>query len=93
MSWTERITASMCASKQDGMTFVAASKLALYENPPRSQIDIEIAADVMRFHEDAWHDRRPALRGFSLEMLRQFDGTRPAGRPGQHRALDAAVAA
>lgn len=39
----------------------------------------ETVAEAMeRFCRDAWHGDRPALRGFSLEMLRGEDDSRPA---------------
>jgi hypothetical protein len=53
------------------LSFTAAWKLAIWENPPRSQVEKEIVGAVERFCDDAWHNRRPALRGFSLEMLRE----------------------
>lgn len=34
--------------------------------------------------EDAWYGRRPALRAFSLDMLRLPDGSREARRSGSH---------
>lgn len=93
MMWHEALIESMRDSKRAGYGFEAASKMALLRHPPRGSIEKEIVDDVMRFADDAWHNRRPALRGFSLEMLREGDGARSAAHPGQHRALDAAVAA
>lgn len=52
--------------------------LALRANPPRSTVEKEIVADVRRFADDAWHDRKPVLRGFSLDSLRESDRTQEA---------------
>lgn len=56
--------------------------LALRANPPRSNIEKEIVGDVCGFCEDAWENRRPALRSFSLEMLREGDLSRQARSSG-----------
>lgn len=66
--------------------------MALRENPPRSAVEREIVASVRGFCEDAWLGRRPALRSFSLQMLRESDRTSEARSSGSFR-VDTLVAA
>ena len=93
VTWEGALVGSLCESKAAGYSFVAAWKLALLQNPPRSAVEREIVGAVEEFAWDASHGQRPALRHFSLEMLREGDGARSAAHPGQSRAMDAAVAA
>ena len=71
--WEQALIASCCIHKQDGRSFEAGFALALRANPPRSNIEKEIVGSVKQYCDDAWHGRKPALRSFSLEMLREGD--------------------
>lgn len=80
--WEQALVASLLTHKQDGRSFEVGWLLALRANPPRSNIEKEIVGDVERFCFDAWFNRRPALRSFSLEMLRETDLSRQARSSG-----------
>jgi hypothetical protein len=76
--WEQAIVASLCESKAAGLSWVAAWKLARLQNPPRNAIEREIVGAVEEFCRAAWHGERPALRHFTLAMLRDSDGSRMA---------------
>lgn len=90
--WEGALVASLSMHKADGRSFEVAWSLALRANPPRSLVEREIVASVKVFADDAWHNRRPKLRGFSLEMLRGGDGAREARSSGAYR-VDTLIAA
>lgn len=92
VTWEQALVASLRESKDRGYSFAAGWAMAVRSHPPRSAVEKEIVGAVEMFCFDAWHELKPALRSFSLEMLREGDRSRPAGRPGQHRALDAMAA-
>ena len=74
---------------------MAAWKLAILANPPRSRVEQDIADDVMRFNEDAWHGRRPKLAHFNIGLFGMVvpDGSGPARVASAHGALEPARAA
>lgn len=67
------------------MSFENAWSLAIMGNRPRSNVEKEIVGSVKGYCDDAWHERRPALRSFSLQMLRANDGARQARSSGAWR--------
>ncbi len=69
------MVASLIQSKRAGYSFEAGWKIARQENPPRSRVEREIEQAVRGYMEDAWYGRKPRLRHFSLEMLRESDRT------------------
>lgn len=79
VAWERAIVASLMVSKRSGRySFATSWQIAVRENPPRSQLERDIMPAVRGFCEDAWLGRRPALRHFSLDMLRDDDGARAA---------------
>lgn len=92
VSWDSALIADCCKHKAEGRSFEVGFALALRANPPRSRVDRDIVADVRGFCDDAWHGRRPALRGFSLEMLLASDRATEARSAGSFR-VDTRLAA
>lgn len=88
-AWSSEITNHLVLLKRQGVPFEDAWQLALKAVPPRGSefrgmpqamnlIDAAAEPDMVTFTrtacEDAWHGRRPALKGLSRSIL-DLDGT------------------
>lgn len=105
--WTGLVVGYLCELKTAGHDFDAAWELATLRFPARGRDMGEYQATLLRvpgrdesvleFFErvcdDAWHDRRPALRHFSVSAMRDavIDGDGgAAGRPRSRGLSEAA---
>ena len=94
-SWSSRVVAEMIVFKREGRSFKVAWQLAVQMHPPRPmdlglrglrgtlEDDQALRSELDWFRavcEDAWHDRRPALRHLSDAMDTAWigDGSRTA---------------
>lgn len=96
--WTAAVVGYLCQLKADGRDFDESWELAVRRFPPRGRDlgearptlwaapgDESVVAATRRFCDDAWHGRRPALRHFAVESMR--DAVVDAGgEPGRGRS-------
>ena len=80
MGWTGDVVTFLSDAKRSGVDFQAAWRAAVQKYPPRGpgmgqrQLSLEDEEETLlaffeRAVEDAWFDRRPALRHLSTDLL------------------------
>lgn len=100
LSWEARMVDSLVALKRSGCRdFDYAWAQAVKANPPRGRDaavtalfdedglpQVSLADAFCNYAEDAWHGRKPGLRAFSMDLVRELDHTTAAQRPGRIKA-------